>query len=764
MKVFSALFLFLFAIYLVTYTPRINSSDGLAMFATAESLVRRGALDIEQIRWMGLQQGTYGLDGLLYSRKGVGVPIALLPLTWLGFIVPWFGMVGASLLFNPVVTGLTAVLLLAYLQALGFSRRSGLIVALTFGLATLAWPYAKSLFSDPFSGLLLLATAYVLLKFDQVVAEQPEENYTPRKLCYPFLAGLFLGWNVATRYAEALFVPVFGVLLLYYLSRNLPKLILFPAYLHLFFLRFWPFLLTFVSPILLIGLGLIIFNLSRYGNAFNTGYLAEETFGGIWWDGIIGQLFSPGRGLFLYSPILLLSLWGIIPFFKRFRVETLAALAVIIIHLLLYGKWFMWHGGYAWGPRFMVPTLPFWSLFLAPVVAQAWPEPGKAGKGMTSISLVRFGYIALLILSLIPQILSVVVDFAPFQNWLLESGLPLFARETFFEPRYSPFLSAWGFINRVNLDLAWAWQGHITGWLLLVLLVNVLLTSLYLLRLSSTERPVFSSVQLLPYLSTAVAVFCLLWQTHHLPSASIRNVATLLDESVRPEDVIIFNDPELTAPLAERYKGHALVLGLNTGGVPLPNDIEARLEQVMKSHPQIWWLPNWLPLEESAVEQTLLAEGFRSRQENIEGQRVVVFAFPHHRAMDGRALETQFGKQILLKDASYPSTIRAGASLPVELYWQAKNPLQENYHVFIHLLNGASQVIAQADGQPVYWTRPTSTWRMDETIIDRHGLWLPPATPPGPYQLLIGLYLPKNGQRLLLVDGADAIKLSITLE
>ena len=79
-----SLFLFLLAIYLLTYTPRINSSDGIAMFATAENLVRRGALDIEQIRWMGLQQGTFGLDGLLYSRKGIGLPIGLLPLTWLG--------------------------------------------------------------------------------------------------------------------------------------------------------------------------------------------------------------------------------------------------------------------------------------------------------------------------------------------------------------------------------------------------------------------------------------------------------------------------------------------------------------------------------------------------------------------------------------------------------------------------------------------------------------------------------------------------------
>ena len=189
-----ALFLFLLSVYLITYTPRINSSDGLAMFATAESLVRRVALDIEQIRWMDLQQGTYGLDGLLYSRKGIGVPVGLLPLTWLGLVIPWFGPVSTSLLFNAIVTALTAVLILAYLQKLGYRQRTGLIVALTFGLSTLAWPYAKSLFSDPFSGFLLLAAAYALLKFKST-----------RQLRYPFLAGLFLGWNVATRYAGGIF-------------------------------------------------------------------------------------------------------------------------------------------------------------------------------------------------------------------------------------------------------------------------------------------------------------------------------------------------------------------------------------------------------------------------------------------------------------------------------------------------------------------------------------------------------------------------------
>ncbi|MBI1878487.1 MAG: hypothetical protein HYR94_09715 [Chloroflexi bacterium] len=315
----ASLFLFLFSIYLLTYTPRINSSDGQAMFATAESLVRRGALDIEQIRWMDLQQGTFGLDSLLYSRKGIGVPIGLLPLTWLGLVVPWWGLVSASLLFNAIVTALTAVLLSAYVQELGFSPPTGLIVALTFGLTTLAWPYAKSLFSDPFSGLLLLAAAYTLLKSSRGAGGQGgrgAKRLSPAPplpcspiLFYPFLAGLFLAWNVATRYAEALFVPVFGLLLLYYLFHTLRSTLHASRFtLHAprstphaprFTLHALLPILAFSTPILIIGLALITFNISRYGDPFNTGYLPNETFSGVLWQGLMGQLFSPGRGFFL---------------------------------------------------------------------------------------------------------------------------------------------------------------------------------------------------------------------------------------------------------------------------------------------------------------------------------------------------------------------------------------------------------------------------------------------------------------------------------
>ncbi len=817
-----ALFLFLFAVYLLTYTPRINSSDGQAMFATAESMLRRGTLDIEQLRWMDLQQGTFGLDGLLYSRKGIGVPVGLLPLTWLGLVVPWWGAVGASLLFNAVVTALTAVVILVYLQELGFSQRIGLMVALAFGLTTLAWPYAKSLFSDPFSGLLLLGTAYTLLKFSRRAGGQGsggaeeqgsrgEKNFTPAPLLscppalllYPFIAGLLLGWNVATRYAEAIFVPVFGVLFFYYLFHTSPfgppsdrRASRFTVHCSLFAIHYSPPLLAFSLPLLLIGLALITFNLSRYGDPFNTGYLPNETFSGLLWQGLLGQLVSPGRGLFLYCPIFLLSLVGFLTFFRRHRLEALAALSVILIHLFLYGKWFMWHGGYAWGPRFLVPTLPFWAILLAPIAERTFlggRQPTLQPTGVSNGSaacpatngsvewaggLLRLAFLTLAALGLIPQFLSLVIDFAPFQNSLLDAGLPLFAPQTFFEPQYSPFVSAWKFISANSLDLAWAWQGHINGWLLAVLVVNIGLTGFNLwlsvpvnkeTRRGSNGSGGFSSyfsrtVSIICLLATLFTVTFLLIHVHSLPSGPLTEVVAALNEGARPADTVITNDPEAAQPFAELYKGRTPVLGLNSGGPPLPGEVTRRVNQTIAQHRQVWWLPGGLPPEQSAVEHLLLAQGFRARNDNFQGQRLALFAYPNNLVTHLVQEDIIFGDQITLTEAACMPLVSAGEALPIELHWQTGVKLAEDYHVFIHLVSHEGQTVAQADGQPVLWTRPTTTWAVGETIVDRHGLWIPPQTRPGDYQLQVGLYHPPDGRRLLLASGEEFIKLSITVQ
>ena len=82
------IFCLLLAAYLITYTGIIQSSDGLAMFATTESMARRGDIDSNQLLWMGNQQGNFGPDGDLYSRKGLGMALLALPLVWLARVWP----------------------------------------------------------------------------------------------------------------------------------------------------------------------------------------------------------------------------------------------------------------------------------------------------------------------------------------------------------------------------------------------------------------------------------------------------------------------------------------------------------------------------------------------------------------------------------------------------------------------------------------------------------------------------------------------------
>ncbi|MEM7347643.1 MAG: hypothetical protein AAF485_25700, partial [Chloroflexota bacterium] len=681
-------------------------------------------------------------------------PIGLIPLVWLGLTVPWFGPVSVALLFNAIVTALTAVFLLAYLKHLGFKTNTGLIVALGFGLTTLAWPYAKSLFSDPLAGLLLLAAAYWLKKGQTHLINKPHSQ--TQVYLYTSLAGLLLGWNVATRYAEAIFLPIYGVVLLAYLD------LLQRAWLKRLG-EVWPILVAFGLPVLLIGLSLLGFNLSRYGDPFNTGYLPNETFSGIWWRGIVGQLISPGRGLLLYCPLFILSFVGLWNFFYRFRIEALLALAVIIIHLLLYGKWFMWHGGYAWGPRFMIPTLPFWAIFLAPVVHQAFRKNGN--------SVLRLIFLGLAIIGLIPQLLSNLIDFSPFQDSLLDTGLPLFAQETFFQLRFSPFVSAWQFIQPDTLDLAWAWQGIVEWRLISILIISIIVNVYYLEKVfwldsNLTTRKTYylpSTTLLVPTGVTLFTLIILMLHAHTLPEDTLKQAITEINKNSSPTELVITNTPELTTDFAELYKGKGVVLGLNSGGSPLPQDITQRLDDLTKNHEKVWWLPNWLPPHESGVEQTLLANGYRAYDNDFSGQRLALFGFPAH--LGSQVSENQlFDEKISLQEAVLPQKTSPKTILPLRLSWQAKKPINENYHIFIHLVDREGQALAQTDGQPVYWVRPTSTWEVDETIVDRHALWIPESINPGQYQIFVGLYQPETGQRLQTDTGEDTITLMVDIE
>jgi hypothetical protein len=96
-----------------------------------------------------------------------------------------------------------------------------------------------------------------------------------------------------------------------------------------------------------------------------------------------------------------------------------------------------------------------------------------------------------------------------------------------------------------------------------------------------------------------------------------------------------------------------------------------------------------------------------------------------------------------------------GQDLQVIFTWQAETTPEQNYTVFVQLLNAANQVQSQHDGQPGNGMLITTTWAPGEYVRDTHHLALPSDLPVGDYRLIVGMYLPDSGERLPVFDRAD---------
>jgi hypothetical protein len=114
------------------------------------------------------------------------------------------------------------------------------------------------------------------------------------------------------------------------------------------------------------------YNAARFDAPFTSGY-GNQTFDNPLLEGLYGLTLSPGRGLFIYVPLVALGI-ALVPRLEgSARVFGIVAVSMLALRLLLYSRWWSWYGGGSWGPRFMVPMLPAFG----PVIADAftrWPR------------------------------------------------------------------------------------------------------------------------------------------------------------------------------------------------------------------------------------------------------------------------------------------------------------------------------------------------------------------------------------------------------
>lgn len=104
------------------------------------------------------------------------------------------------------------------------------------------------------------------------------------------------------------------------------------------------------------------------------------------------------------------------------------------------------------------------------------------------------------------------------------------------------------------------------------------------------------------------------------------------------------------------------------------------------------------------------------------------------------------------------TSLTAGETLRVVLYWAVRSAVDEDYIVFVHLLDPSGALVAQHDAPPQGGEYPTSIWSVGELVQDERLLPIPSDLAPGTYSVAVGMYPLETLERLPAYD-ADGDRL-----
>jgi hypothetical protein len=247
-------------------------------------------------------------------------------------------------------------------------------VVLGYGLLTPAFAYAGAFYGHQLSAACLFTAFYLVF-----VGTKPLPT---RSL---LAVGLLLGYSVITEYPSVLIMGILFLYTFYRLSdrRRIGWVILIGA---------------------LIATGWMIYNTAIFGSPLELGYSYSE----LWterhhtgfmsltwprWEAIWGITFSPFRGLFVLSPLLLLAVPGFILWWRsgKHRPEFWVVLTSVLAMFLFNSSSIMWWGGFAVGPRYLLPMLPFMAL---PIIFVSHEWENRMWMRVLSIALFAWSLIA----------------------------------------------------------------------------------------------------------------------------------------------------------------------------------------------------------------------------------------------------------------------------------------------------------------------------------------------------------------------------------
>jgi len=388
-------------LYLLTASRTAPFGDGAPMWEAARGLVRRGSFAISQ-PWP--VNAPAGRGGLYYPVAAllaclVHVPGALLQslLERLGGATAAAAVPFTSQLAPLVLGALLPALSFRMFQRLGYDRRQVAVMTLLLGTGTSVMVYAHRPYSE-----IVQAVCFVLF-FDALLrAEgQPDRRALVR---LGIAAGLLIN-------SKNVYFACFPGACLLLAVRWRGQRGLLPRALGWAGAGFVPGLLAFLA-----------YNYARWGSPFASGYGGAVT-AGFWRENVLvglwGQFLSPGKSVFLYSPPLLLALFGVRRFALR-RPITAAAVALTTGPIvLIYARYIFWSGDWAWGPRYLVFALPVFVLpiaeWLTPAQSRSPVAPGRRRAGRTAFALVGVGGLAV-------QLLGTAFDWSDFTQISIDAA------------------------------------------------------------------------------------------------------------------------------------------------------------------------------------------------------------------------------------------------------------------------------------------------------------------------------------------------------
>lgn len=800
----------LICVYTFTNSGRTHIVDEVSLFAVTESLGLRGAVDTNAIAWTqwvnspGEVLGAFGPEGDVYSKKGPAPAFLALPWYMLIHGLTWFnvhiGLMQGTLLWNGIVTALTAALLWLTANRLGYGDRTGMWLALLFGLCTIAWPYANQFFGEPLSALSLLICFYGLLSWRQSGA-----------VGWVVLAGIGAALAIATVTAHAVLISIFGLylvaawwdfgvssversetgkpidddpLLATPQTRRSTRSLLVA-------------LASFAIPIAIAGGLLLLYNFARFGSLFETGYHFDsgEGFTTPIWQGLWGLLFSPYRSVLLHTPLLLASLVAMPGFVHRHRWEGITIIALSVALICLYSIWWMWWGGYAWGPRFLVPLTPLWVLPLAPLLERATSQQPSSRTPRFRVAIWLFAGLAFI--SFAVQVLAVSINFVNYEtllrteffptNWdnPLEFGPPaqkitdLLLSPVFGQIR---LLLVGGLA--ANSDLAWLWAGGQVLWPLLFVGMAAIITVAW--SLGMWERGVQRGDEILAIPSPAMTMLLVAipliviatWlgyaaddpvygsdeQGYH---AAIRDICA----HQRAGDVIVTVAPTgYQIPmnwLGSHCHDQIDIYGYATSSMNNP-EAEQVMHRILETAERIHFVTGGLSPNdpENTLERWLAENAFKADDRWFDTDRLLRYATPGKIELvqyvpHSLLLADVAGNRVTIVQSRVQESATPGEIIPVEIGFQLNLAAPSDLRWFVQLLSPDGAAVAQLDTGPDDNYRTFSSLPPVALHTERAGLQLPADLSPGRYQVIAGLYNPmvEGAPRLRAADGREYLVL-----